>query len=49
MHREGKTDFDPNTFLQLLEAVNIKLLTWPEQQQDIFPKHDSAGNYHLYA
>lgn len=32
MHKEGKTDFDPNHLLQLLEAVDIKILTWPEQQ-----------------
>lgn len=32
MHREVKTGFDLNHFLQLLEVVDIKLLTWPEQQ-----------------
>ena len=50
MHEgEGKTGPDPSCSLQLLGAVDIKLLTGPGQQWDIFPKHKSAGNYHLYA
>lgn len=50
MHEgEGKTHFDASHSLQLLEAMDIKLLTGPGQQQDVFPKHESAGNYHLYA
>lgn len=45
---ERKTSPDPSCSLHLLGAVDIKLLPGPGQQWDIFPKHESAGNYHLY-
>lgn len=47
MHEgQGKTVPDPRCSLQLLGPVDIKLLIGPGQQWDIFPKHESAGNYH---